>query len=359
MLLDFIVNFCILFTFAILTYIPFQNKVNLFIPSTKYHPFLLGIFTGLTGCLLILKSVSISEHVIVDGRMAVIVLSGVLGGPFATIISAIIIGLFRILLYGYSTNTLITGGNTLIVGLVIGISIWKKPMSFHNAPYYFTYTIIQTSIVIFYLHHWSFSSIITILGFILYSIVSFSIVFVVLKQLSNLFNKIHQIEEMSETDYLTGLYNNRKFQEYAQNLLKTNDSFSLILLDIDHFKIVNDTYGHPIGDEVLKELAFRIKDSTNSQGGIVSRNGGEEFSVLLSNIAADKSIEIAETIRQAIERRPFQVSTGEQLTITISVGVSSYPENGHAIMELYKLADEALYIAKSSGRNKVMHIKQT
>lgn len=358
MLLGFIINFCILFTFAILTYIPFQNKLNVFIPSPKYHPFLLGLLSGLTGCVLMLTSVRISEHVIVDGRMAVISLSGVLGGPLATILSGIIIGLFRMFFHGFSIHTLIAGGNTIIVCLVIGFFISKKPMTFRNASYYFTYSIIQSSVVICYLNDWSLSGVLPLVGFILFSFLSFSIVFIVLIQLSSLFDKIHKIEEMSVTDYLTGLNNNRKFQEHAQNLLSTNDRFSLILLDIDHFKKVNDTYGHPIGDEVLKELALRVKDATISCGGIVSRNGGEEFSVLLPNIESAKSIELAEMIRQAIEKKSFQVSTGEQLTITISSGVSSYPENGRTVIELYKLADEALYMAKSSGRNRVVHIDQ-
>ncbi|SDN25684.1 diguanylate cyclase [Psychrobacillus sp. OK028] len=358
MLIDFIINFCILFTFAILTYIPFQNRLKVYIPSSKYTPYILGILSGFTGCLLMLTAVSISDFVIMDGRMAVIALSGVLGGPVATIISGTIIGVFRLFMYGYSTTSLIAGSSTIIVGVVIGFWSWKKTMTFRNVHYFFGYSIVQTSIVLGFLGNWKFETWLAIISFILYSILSFFIIFVILKQLSSLFEKIKHIEEMSITDYLTGLNNNRKFQEYTYNLLSKGEIFSLLLLDIDYFKKVNDTYGHPVGDEVLKELALRIKEASNSFGGIVSRNGGEEFSVLLPNTSENKSLEIAELIRQAIEKNAFPISTGEKLAITISGGISTFPQDAATTHELYKLADEALYLAKASGRNKVVHTNQ-
>ena len=358
-IIDFIINFCILFTFAILTYIPFQNKLNVYIPSSKYNPFILGLLSGFTGCLLMLTSVSISDVVIMDGRMAVIALSGVFGGPLTTIISGVIIGVFRLFMYGYSTSALIAGSNTIIVGFVIGIWSWKKTMTFQNVPYLFGYSIVQTSIVLGFLADWRYETWLAILSFIVFSIVSFLIIFLTLKQLSSLFEKIKHIEEISVTDYLTGLNNNRKFQEYTQNLIANKEIFSLLLLDIDYFKKVNDTYGHPVGDEVLKELALRIKDTSKPFRGIVSRNGGEEFSVLLPNTTDEKSLEISDLIRQAIETNLFQISTGEKLSITTSGGISTFPKDAVTTHELYKLADEALYLAKSSGRNKVVHINQS
>ena len=306
-----------------------------------------------------LTSVSISDVFIMDARMAVIALSGVLGGPLAPIISGTIIGVFRLFMYGYSTSALIAGSSTIIVGLVIGVFSWKKKMTFQNVSYFFAYSILQTSIVLGFLGNWKFETWLAIISFNVFSIVSFSIIFAILKQLSSLFEKIKHIEEMSITDYLTGLNNNRKFQEYTQNLIAQNETFSLLLLDIDYFKQVNDTYGHPVGDEVLKELALRIKDTSKPFGGIVSRNGGEEFSVLLPNTSVKKSLEIADLIRQAIELDLFQVLTGEKLGITISGGISTFPQDAVTTHDLYKLADEALYLAKTSGRNKVVHINQS
>lgn len=358
LLIDFIINFCILFTFAILTYIPFQNKLNVYIPSSKYTPFILGLLSGLTGCLLMLTAINITDFVIMDGRMAVIALSGVLGGPFAPIISGIIIGVFRLFMYGYSTSALIAGSSTIIVGLVIGICSWKKTMTFQNVPYFFGYSIIQTSIVLGFLGNWKMETSFAIISFIIFSIVSFSIIFITLEQLSSLFEKIKHIEEISVTDYLTGLNNNRKFQEHTQNLIAKNEIFSLLLLDIDYFKKVNDTYGHPVGDEVLKEFALRMKDASKPFGGIVSRNGGEEFSILLPNTTDEKALEVADLVRQSIEKKLFQISTGEKLKITTSVGISTFPQDAVTTHELYKLADEALYLAKTSGRNKVVYINQ-
>lgn len=189
LLIDFIINFCILFTFAILTYIPFQNKLNVYIPSYNYSRFILGILSGFTGCLLMLTSVSISDFFIVDGRMAVIALSGVLGGPFAPIISGTIIGVFRLFMYGYSTNALIAGSSTIVIGLVIGLWSWKKTMTFQNVPYFFGYSILQTSIVLGFLGNWKFETWLAIISFIVFSVLSFSIIFVILKLLSSLFEK--------------------------------------------------------------------------------------------------------------------------------------------------------------------------
>ena len=285
MLIDVIINFCILFTFAILIYIPFQNRLNIYIPSSKYTPFILGILSGFTGCLLMLTSINISDVVIMDGRMAVIALSGVLGGPFATIISGTIIGVFRIFMYEYSTSALIAS-STIIAGLIIGIWSWKRAMTFQNVSYFFGYSIIQTSLVIGFLGNWTFDTWVTIMSFILYSIISFSIIYFILKQLRNLFEKI---------------------------------------------------------------------DVSYPFGGIASRNGGEEFSVLLPNTANEKSLEIAHLIGRAIESNVFQVSSGEKLNITISGGISTFPQNAVTLHDLYKLADEALYLAKTTGRNKIVH----
>lgn len=358
MLLKFIVNFCILFTFAILMYMPFQNKLTIFSSNPRFSPLIIGCLSGLTGCILIFQTIVISDYVIVDGRLAVIILSGILGGPLAPIVSGIIIGTFRIFVFGYSPFAFIAGINTIIIAIVVGLWTVKKPMTFQNSIYYFVYGVIQTAIVIAVLHNWSLFGFGQIVAFLLFSIISFFIIYFVQKKLNELFYKIQQIEEMSETDYLTGLNNNRKFQEHAQNLLMTNDTFSLILLDIDFFKKVNDSYGHPIGDEILKELGLRLKDVTKSWRGIVSRNGGEEFTVLLPGATAEKGMEVAEIIRLAIEEKPFRVSTGELLNITISGGVSTSPENGRDMNELYKLGDKALYIAKTSGRNKIIHINE-
>lgn len=359
MLHNSFLNFCVLFTFAILIYVPFQNKLNIFTFHPRFTPFIIGALSGVTGCLLIMQTIIISNNTVVDGRLAVIVFSGILGGPIAPILSSIIIGVFRIFAFDISQFSIIAGMNTVVIGFVIGFLTIKNQMTFRNSAFYFTYAILQTTFVIGFLNNWTSLALNQIIIFLIFSALSFSILYFILNHLSNLFTQIKQIEEMSGTDYLTGLYNNRKFQEITQKLIDESPGFSLILLDVDHFKRVNDQYGHPIGDEVLKQLSLRLKESAKAFNGIVSRNGGEEFSVLIPNASEKDSTIAADIIRHDVEQKEFLVSTGELLKITISCGISTSPNNGLVLHDLYILADKALYHAKESGRNRVFHINKT
>lgn len=124
------------------------------------------------------------------------------------------------------------------------------------------------------------------------------------------------------------------------------------MIDIDFFKKVNDTYGHAEGDAVLRELGKILLKSCRSYD-IVSRNGGEEFTILLLDCPEIQALQIAERVRYSVETHPFIMTNETQINITVSIGVSSYPEATNKIEKLLELADETLYIAKRTGRNKV------
>ncbi|WP_442596487.1 GGDEF domain-containing protein [Neobacillus sp. D3-1R] len=160
----------------------------------------------------------------------------------------------------------------------------------------------------------------------------------------------------SATDGLTGLNNVRKFDEIFNicigNLKTTNEKLSLLYIDIDFFKKVNDTYGHLEGDGVLRELSMILKNSTRTFD-VVSRNGGEEFTVLLLDCPLDRAREIAEGIRRNVEKHSFLLSSGKTIHITISIGVATYNETTKDATSLIEDADKALYDAKQSGRNRV------
>jgi diguanylate cyclase len=159
-------------------------------------------------------------------------------------------------------------------------------------------------------------------------------------------------------DGLTGLNNFRQFDEIFNNLV--NDlstriqNLSLLYIDIDYFKKINDTYGHYEGDFVLKELGIILKNYTRSYD-TVSRNGGEEFTVLLPDCNLNRAIEIAERIRKSVEENEFTLTSGEVTKLTISIGVSSYRDTTNDPFLLIEDADKALYRAKKSGRNKVCY----
>ncbi|MED3960998.1 GGDEF domain-containing protein [Niallia taxi] len=160
----------------------------------------------------------------------------------------------------------------------------------------------------------------------------------------------------STTDGLTGLNNVRKFDEVfntlTNNVGQKEEKLSLLYIDIDFFKHINDTYGHGDGDIVLKELGALLSSSTRSFD-IVSRNGGEEFSVILLDCSLERANEISERIRKNVEQFPFTLSSGEEINITVSIGVASYPETTNDVSVLIEEADKALYQAKRSGRNRV------
>ncbi|WP_397332115.1 GGDEF domain-containing protein [Paenibacillus sp. JSM ZJ436] len=163
-------------------------------------------------------------------------------------------------------------------------------------------------------------------------------------------------EKESTTDFLTGLNNVRQFDtiwnELMNQAMDKKERLSLFIIDIDHFKYVNDTYGHPIGDKILVELGKILKSTTRSFD-VVSRNGGEEFSVILPDCPHPQALDIAERVRQTVELHPFPVSSKERINITISIGVATYPETVGDPNQMVDSADECLYEAKRAGRNRV------
>jgi diguanylate cyclase (GGDEF)-like protein len=161
---------------------------------------------------------------------------------------------------------------------------------------------------------------------------------------------------LAVTDELSGLDNRRSFFNLASAQLAAtrhdNNPLSVLMVDIDHFKNVNDTYGHPTGDDVIKEVAHRLRKVARAED-IVGRYGGEEF-VLVLTTTPDIALTIAERLRTTIADQPIQTRTGP-LNITISVGIADLTLDDKTIEELLSRADAGLYKAKTSGRNQIAH----
>ncbi len=158
--------------------------------------------------------------------------------------------------------------------------------------------------------------------------------------------------EMAIRDSLTGLYNHRTFQEKLSEYVKRSLPFTLLLMDVDHFKKINDTYGHPFGDKVLIKIAEILKDESE-KGGISARYGGEEFALIIEG-SKEYAQYRAEEIRRRVEREEFYTDDGERVYITMSIGLASFPNDARERSVLIERADRALYIAKRSGRNRVI-----
>ncbi len=168
---------------------------------------------------------------------------------------------------------------------------------------------------------------------------------------------VKELKLLASTDAMTKLYNRRYFEKvalYIFNLAKRDTKdLSLIMIDIDDFKNVNDTYGHKVGDDVIIELA-NILLETQRKSDIICRYGGEEFVILLSNTSIDGANTVAQKLREDVEQSIVLLEDNRELKYTISLGVSQVNIQKETSIELVlKRADEALYEAKKSGKNKV------
>jgi diguanylate cyclase (GGDEF)-like protein len=164
-----------------------------------------------------------------------------------------------------------------------------------------------------------------------------------------------QMEEMATTDGLTGLANHRSFQARLDEVIarhkRSGEPFGLVLTDIDHFKSVNDTYGHPVGDEVLRQVSATFVDLLR-EVDIPCRYGGEEFAIILEDTGREGAMKTANRLREAVADLEFDTDKGT-FSVTISMGVSVWPEDREGKQPLIDLTDEALYYSKENGRNRV------
>ena len=170
---------------------------------------------------------------------------------------------------------------------------------------------------------------------------------------------VKHYKHLSITDGLTKVYNHRYFQEFLdrelQRARRTSSMFTLVFADVDDFKQYNDVNGHLAGDEVLRELAGIILGTTRKTD-FVARYGGEEFAIILPDTLCEGSLNVARHIMQAIRRKKWMYT--ESLpwkTITMSIGIVSYPKDALLKEELIKKADEAMYHAKKTGKNKICY----
>jgi diguanylate cyclase (GGDEF)-like protein len=164
-----------------------------------------------------------------------------------------------------------------------------------------------------------------------------------------------EIMELAMTDSLTGIPNRRALMELAEHALARRGSspMTLLMIDVDHFKRINDTHGHPAGDAVLRQVARRLAGRLRG-GDVLGRYGGEEFCVLAPDTDAEGAMTLAESLRDIIAFRPLTTDMGE-LQVTVSIGVACCPDDkSRELKDLLAEADAALYAAKEAGRNRVV-----
>jgi len=167
---------------------------------------------------------------------------------------------------------------------------------------------------------------------------------------------IDAITNMASRDFLTGLYNRRYFfsvmEPYFAHAISSNEEFITAMIDIDHFKKINDTYGHDVGDKAIIHLSEILRSNTQPHD-MVARFGGEEFCVVLKELGGDKAIEVLERIRQNVSLTPLVLEDGVEIVFTVSIGAALMHED--TLTDTINEADGKLYEAKNSGRNRVVY----
>ncbi len=166
-----------------------------------------------------------------------------------------------------------------------------------------------------------------------------------------------RLERLAVTDGLTGVFNHRRFQEQLQAELLRSERhkrpMGVLMVDVDFFKKVNDAMGHPAGDELLRRLAEVLSADLRATD-LIARYGGEEFAVILPETTKSEAMQVAERMRQAVETR---INSGERTwpnKVTVSIGVATFPEDGKSGEQVLTAADQAMYVAKRQGRNRVI-----
>ena len=168
---------------------------------------------------------------------------------------------------------------------------------------------------------------------------------------------MEKLRDTSLRDGMTGLYNRRFLEEFIDKVMsqviRESETYSVLMLDVDFFKMVNDTYGHDVGDKVITEIGVLLKDSIR-ESDLAIRYGGEEFVIMLHNADDSGTMKIAKKIHSKFAQLVFDVGGGETIQKTMSIGIANFPTDGDTIWKCIKYADTALYVAKTTGRNKIV-----
>ncbi|MFZ3195510.1 MAG: diguanylate cyclase [Bacillus mycoides] len=307
-----------------------------------------GIFTGILGVLLMHFGVHIEDSLL-DLRYLAVILAVIIGGPIASSITVAIILITRLLFTDYSLASELACYTIIVTGIGI-VFIWRMKISIFTKwiwlnVYSLSILILPLSIL--------FKDVSVVVLYFVCSIVAGYITFVSASYVLQSNELFQTMRHYATIDALTNLGNVRQFDlemnRHIGNKHMKNDSLCLLLIDIDHFKYVNDTYGHPAGDEVLKQLGRILLENTPFPN-LVFRKGGEEFALLLPKKRVAFGTRIGEQIRLAVEKHSFQLQNGEKIKITVSVGLSEYKKSPEQFIQS---ADDALYYSKRNGRNKV------
>ncbi|KKC32714.1 GGDEF domain-containing protein [Devosia psychrophila] len=313
-----------------------------------------GLIFGCGGVISMMAPARIGDGIIVDARALIVAFAAAFGGWPAALVAVAISGTYRLWLGGLGATP---GAAGIAVAALLGLG-WRYFLR-PKTPIKARHLVVLGLVVSFYLFTgivMGYSTMTTLIAIIAPYMVAASVFASVLLGLF-VDRELNQIDREQSwktralTDTLTTLPNRRAFERGIAGLRLENKESALLILDLDHFKLVNDTHGHAAGDYVLQQVSMILRANMRNSD-LLSRLGGEELAVLLPDTGTVKAQEIAERLRSAIESLDIQWES-HTIKITASFGVSVAP-GATPSNELFMQADAALYAAKRNGRNRVM-----
>ncbi|MBM7702900.1 GGDEF domain-containing protein [Metabacillus iocasae] len=353
---DFFVNICIL-TSYLFVYTILTKQSPLYRDSPLKVKIMAGASHGFLGNMLMYFSIHINDMMMIDLRNIPIIVSFIFGGWVPGLVSTLLVigGRFLYGINQYAIHSIFNMSTMFLLYVVLDRCIARR--SFKLISMCLGSVFVFSIYFVFFIQHTDLSRSILpiyIIASFLGCLLAYSVKWY-LRHTQNLFKRYNQ--EL-RTDHLTQLGNVRFFDQKFNQL--TEDivdllTLSVIMLDIDHFKKINDTFGHDKGDEILKQFGYQIRGLTKSYGEVAFRKGGEEFCILLPNFTFEEALQLSEDIRCETERS-LSVVVNRKQAVTVSIGVAHYPEV--TVKQLLKTADNMLYQAKRNGRNRVEYEKK-
>ncbi|MBM6385505.1 MAG: diguanylate cyclase [Paenibacillus sp.] len=361
MLSTFFINICVMITFMYISGI-IAKYYNIRVPFPSLRVQMIGGFLfGIYGTVLMNYSFPLNEDTIVDLRHLAIVTAAVYLGGLASVISGLVISILRIAIFGMSSPAIDAGFVMTLIGLS---GVYFAYASWSRLTKIITMNLLGITLifVILVLNSSSMNSLMKVYPLqMTISFVGGIFIYLIAEFINKSNEMLFLLERRASTDHLTNLSNRRQFEKSLELQLErareNRQKLSLLVIDIDRFKKVNDTYGHSAGDAVLKQLGQLLIEHSRS-ADMVSRNGGEEFAILLLDCGNHQALAIAESIRQSVEKYLFALPDGTTIRLTISIGVAVFPDHcdEQDDADFFEQADRALYEAKNTGRNRVCAI---
>ncbi|TCI29726.1 diguanylate cyclase [Exiguobacterium sp. SL-10] len=343
-----LINACVAFTGFYLISKVFHSQLFF---SSRGRGVLIGILAGLLGLFLMFNGVEVNESVRVDLRHLPLVLLAFYGARLPLFVATAFIGSTRFL-FGVTDQAVIAFVATWFVSIgMLWIHRRLAERVFLQSMLLNVWALSVISVAVLINLGWSvaYFTLIATIWTVGMSVGLLSSALTI--DLEQTTRQSKDYKQSAERDHLTGLFNRRVWDRYTSELGTKQRTYNVLALDIDHFKRVNDTYGHANGDLVLQRFAELLLIETRSHD-LVARIGGEEFVILMYDLSVEKVEKVAERIRTRIEHEVFVLNDFPPIHITTSIGIAH--GKSEPIQTMTEAADDALYEAKHSGRNQVV-----